>query len=330
MLLTKLICELGLNHLGDIQRARRMIDALVANRIENVTFQAITDFRAMTRVGASIAWLEQYALTPEMMKEGIIDYAGAREMRVGATIADPSRVRDLVDQGIRFFKILSSDLSYSDLIEAACETGLPVYLSTGAATLDEIGRAVQIGRGSAKRTDLRLIHTVLTVPTPLGRHDLRNITTLRTTFGLPVAYGQHGNDDRALHLAIALGVESLFVYVAEQDDPTLPDGPNAIACSRLGDVVDSLRSVEEMLGGAERILSVQDEKTRALVRRSVVAAGRISAGEKLDRCKITYKRPGSGMEPWNAGLLLGKTVLRDVSEDEDLLVTDVSEDKREV
>jgi sialic acid synthase SpsE len=238
---------------------------------------------------------------------------------VGAAIIDPDDVQPLVDHGVEFFKTISGDLTFDSLIISACSTGLPVYLSTGASTVDEVGRAIAIGHSAHPQADVRLIHTVLVVPTPVDLLNLRNIQTLSDAFDLPVAYGQHSDNHEALPVAVAAGATALFVYLAETHDPGLPDGPNALECAEVGKLLERIRSIDAMLGSAERKVSDREAKTRSAARRSLVASRAIRTGETIRESDLGSKRPWTGVSPWDRSTLVGRKATRDFEIDEDIV-----------
>jgi sialic acid synthase SpsE len=312
------IFELGLNHQGDVARAKRMLDALAQNGAMHVTVQVITGPASMTRNPDSIGALTKNGLSFDD-NIVVIRYAKSLGLTPGATLVDPEHVPGLVAAGVRFFKILSSDLTYEDLVSATGASGLPVYISTGASTVGEIGEALERGRVKTPSADLRLIHTVLQVPTPAGELNLLNIVDLQERYKVPVAYGQHSDIPEALLVATTLGAQAAFVYVAEARDPGLLDGPHAVLCADAGAVIQRVRQAEAMLGVKERRLSEKDEGIRKAVRRSIVARHDLASGVAIGPEHLAFKRPGTGLSPWEAGRLLGQKLERTFAVDEDLI-----------
>jgi N,N'-diacetyllegionaminate synthase len=315
-----IIFELGLNHMGDEGRARRMVDELKSQGASHITIQVVTEVSRFTRNTDTMANLQRHCLSLEQNLR-VIRYAVEMGLNVGATVTDPLMVEPLRSTGVVFFKILSGDLTYEPLIRAASATGLPVYLSTGAASLEEIARALDLARSRETVVDLRLIHTVLVVPTPASLLNLRNIPELSRVFGIPVAYGQHSDISLALELAVAAGARGVFVYVAEKKQPELPDGPHAVECFQAGALLERLRLAEQMMGIAERVLSEREASVRVAVRRSIVSARSIEKDRILVEEDIAYKRPRSGLDPWDLPLILGKKTEHELSEGQDIVET---------
>ena len=313
------VFELGLNHLGDLSRAKRMVGTLAAQGAESMTIQVIVEPARFTRVADAIRFLEKNALTLED-NLAAIRHAVSLGIKAGATVVEPDHIPPLFDAGARFFKILSADFTYDPLRRRAAATGLPVYVSTGASDMADIGRAVALMRTESASSDVRLIHTVLSVPTPAALLNLRCIPVMASAFQTPVAYGQHSADRQAMLTAVAAGAESLFVYVAEERVEKLPDGPHAVLCSEAGELLRQVHLVETMLGSTgPKGISAEERVVQPEVRRSIVAARAIAAGTRIAPNDIAFKRPASGLAPEALHQVLGLVADRDYHPDDDLV-----------
>ncbi len=311
------IFELGLNHLGEVQRAYRMVDTLRAQGATHITIQAVVDFSSTTRDSVAIKTVQPNCLSFEDVI-AVVQYGQNAGVSMGAAVLNPEYVVPLVEAGVRFFKILSSDLTYTQLHIAVARTRLPCYLSTGLATIEDISRAIDLIRAIEPETDVRLIHTVLQIPTPAPMLNLNNIPFLIKKFNVPVAYGQHSDIREALFAAVAADAETVFVYVAEEMSPALPDGPHAVLCRDARELLKKLAEVRIMMGARERIVTTAEQDRRISIRRSIVAAEPIKKGEPITAGKIAFKRPGTGRAPWDAAQMFGSYAEKDYLQDDDI------------
>ncbi len=311
------IFELGINHLGDVNRAKRMIDVLISEGATHATIQALVDPSAYSRDLQAADTLSRYCIGLEDIIS-IIRYAVARGLTMGVTVLDPTQVLPLADSGAAFFKILSSDISFTPLHTAVVRSGLPFYLSTGACELDDIAHSLELIRVQNAKADVRLIHTVLGVPTPAPLVQLKNIALLRARFDVPVAYGQHSDISLALPLSLACGAESVFVYVAEELSAQLPDGPHAVRCSEVGGILSELSQARTIFGTEERVLGAKEKALKNEIRRSIVAARRIVKGERITEDMLAFKRPGTGRSVWELSSVVGSTATHDYQTDDDI------------
>src|SRR3989344_2649127 len=248
------IFEIGLNHMGDVKRAIRMVDTLCAQGATHITIQAVTDFSTTMRDTATAKAVQPNCLS---LKEviAVIRHGQGLGAIMGVAVLDPDHITSFVEAGARFFKVLSSDLTYTPLHIILVRTGLPCYLSTGLAMLEDITRSIELIRTAEPKADIRLIHTVLKIPTPAQMLNLNNILFLIKKYNIPVAYGQHSDIPDALLAATAIGAETVFVYVAEEASPQLPDGPHAMLCRDVKVLLQQLVRVRIMSGTKERCLS---------------------------------------------------------------------------
>jgi sialic acid synthase SpsE len=284
---------------------------------QRVTVQVIEDSAELTRVQKSLEYLRRFCI-PIDAQINAARFAVGLGLAVGATVTEPRHIPILQEAGVTFLKILSSDISYGPLLQEAASSGLPVYLSTGAADLEDITAAVEVIQ-KHPNAQLRLIHTVLVVPTPAEILNLRAIPWLRAKFGVPVAYGQHASDRQAVLTAAALGAESAFIYVAEEHVDELPDRLNSVRCGDIASLLEDIRLTEEMLGAPARTsLHPAEEEVKKNVRRSIVAARRIAAGEEITHDHLTFKRPGTGISPLDIRRVVGRKAERDFDPNEDI------------
>ena len=311
------VFEIGLNHLGDPARQMRIMEAVAHQGGRCVTVQVIEDSAELTRLQKSAEHLRRFCL-PINAHINAARFAVGLGLAVGATVTEPRHIPILQEVGVSFLKILSSDISYAPLLQEAASSGLPVYVSTGAADLKDITAAVEVIQ-TYPDAQVRLIHTVLVVPTPAEILNLRAIPWLRARFGVPVAYGQHASDRRAILTAAALGAESSFIYVAEEHVDELPDRLNSVLCRDITNLLADIRMVEQMMGApARRGLQPAEEEVKKSVRRSIVAARRIAAGEKITHGHLAFKRPGTGISPLDIHLVVGRKAERDFAPNEDI------------
>lgn len=315
------IAEAGVNHNGDAALAERLIDAAADAGADAIKFQTF-DADALVATGAPKASY-QLERTPEAESQlemlraleldadaypQLVERCRERSLAFLSTPFDAASVELLVGLGVPALKIASPDLTNVLLLEQAAATGLPLLVSTGLATAEEVGEALAplpAGR-------VVLLHCVSAYPAPTDEANLRAIPALAERFGVPVGYSDHTLGADAPLAAVALGACVVEKHLTL--DRTLP-GPDHAASmepEELAALVSSIRAVESALGDGVKRPMPSEEANRSVVRRSLAAARDLETGTTLAREMLTALRPGTGIAPTRLAEVVGRTLARDV------------------
>ena len=237
------------------------------------------------------------------------------------------RFLDEIDPLVTFHKVASADLTVIPLLRRVGSKRKPVALSTGAASLDEITLAVKTLQESGSGP-ISLLHCNLNYPTPDGLAFLNRIAELKQKFPAQMpGYSDHTvpqNGSLAVVTAFVLGARVIEKHFTH--DKSLPGNDHYHA----GDVHD-FQTICEQLEQCSKFLANYDEpsflncqdKARQFARRSLVANCSIKRGEPFTNENVTWKRPGTGLDPRNWDRLIGKKASRDIAEDTILTNEDV-------
>lgn len=317
--------EIGINHNGDLDLARAMIDAAARAGADGVKFQNyrtddfITD-RSLTyryeRDGVSHE-VSQYDLFRrcELDREGLSLLADHCR-RVGVVFfSTPTSAEGLADvqrAGAPLVKNGSDFLTQLPLIRAMAQSGLPTVLSTGMATEPEIADAVNAFRGAGGR-DLVLLHCTSSYPTPDAEVNLRRIPALSSRFGCLAGFSDHTVGVSAATLSVALG--AVFIEKHFTTDKQLPGPDQAFSSdeAELRALVASVRQAELQLGASVLQPTPSEASGRIGFRLSCVAADALVAGHTLTAQDVVFRRPGDGLAPKCADQLIGRTLRRAVA-----------------
>ena len=323
---TYVIAEAGVNHDGSVARALELVDVAAAAGADAVKFQV---FRAAELASAAAgaaryqraggAASQRVLLAPLELDDDAFARVAAHCRQHGIEfLATPFGVPDvarLESLGVRAIKIASTDLDNLPLLRRAAATGLPLIVSTGAATRDEITTAVarleQLGAGRR----LALLHCVSSYPTPLDAANLRAVATLAATFGVPAGYSDHTAQIETGAWAVAAGAALLEKHFTHDRAARGPDHAMSLDGSGLRAYIAAVRQVERSLGSGALGMTSLEAEVRAVARKSVVAARPLSAGMVLTPDALTTKRPGGGITPDQLDALIGRRVAGDVPAD---------------
>jgi len=321
-----IIAEAGVNHNGRLDLALALCDAARAAGADAVKFQT---FRAEDVVTPSAATADYQRTNTgatsqfEMIRALELDFdAHARIAEHCAQIGieffstpfSEAAVDELVTLGVRRLKLPSGELTNRPLLERAADTGLPLLVSTGMATLDEVHEALGWIRARWAATShvgdtapvLTVLHCTSAYPAPADALNLRAILTLAQATGLPVGYSDHSQGVEAALAAVALGAQVIEKHLTLDQNLPGPDHSASADPSEFTRLVAGIRMVSSMLGdGVKRPQSIE-ANTRDVARRSVVVIRDLPAGHVLGAADLALRRPGTGLPPSALAFLPGR------------------------
>lgn len=325
-----IIAEAGVNHNGDLELARRLIDVAADAGADLVKFQSFTassvvavharkaDYQALaTDAGESqLEMLRRLELTRDM-HEALIAHCRARDIGFFSTGFDPENIDLLVDLGLGRFKIPSGEITNLPYLRHVGRYGKPVILSTGMATLDEVGTALDVlERAGAPRDRVTVLHCNTEYPTPMADVNLRAMLTMRDAFGVAVGYSDHTRGIEVPIAAVALGATVIEKHFTLDRNLPGPDHKTSLEPGELKAMVAAIRNVELAMGDGVKRPSPSEAKNVSIARRSLVAARTIRAGEAFSESNLAVKRPGTGLSPMRWDEVLGRKAPRDFAPDE--------------
>lgn len=319
---TYLVAEAGVNHNGDLATAVRMIEVARlagADAIKFQSFQAaemcdteLVETKAVEGVtGGTKSSYEMYKsleLSPEA--HGRL-FAAARDVGITlfTSVFDLGMVGPLQSLGTPAFKISSSDVTHLPLIRCAAATGLPVIISTGLSTIDEVGEAVACCR-DAGNDSIILLQCTSAYPPADDEVNLNAMATLRDAFDVPVGFSDHTLGVEVAIAAVAMGaciVEKHFTLDKEMPGP---DQQLSLDPAELARLISAVRRVEQARGTAEKAPTASERSILVDSRRGLFAARDIAAGEALTEEAIRILKPAKGIAPKSLGEVLGRTAKR--------------------
>ena len=327
---TLIIAEAGVNHNGDMQMAKRLIDEAAAAGADLVKFQSFNASRQVTRNAKKAdyqtlttdisesqhAMLQRLELNEAMHRE-LIAHCAIRGVGFFSTGFDTESVDLLVRLGQEQFKIPSGEITNLPYLRHIGQLGRKVILSTGMATLAEIEAAIDVlEQAGTPRGKLTLLHCTSEYPTPMTEVNLRAMQSLRAAFGVDVGYSDHTQGIEVAVAAIAMGASVIEKHFTLDRTLPGPDHQASLEPAELRTLVSSIRNIEIALGDGIKRPTPSEARNKLVARKSLVASRAIKAGEVFTAENLTTKRPGTGISPMRWDDLLGKRALREFAEDE--------------
>ena len=288
-------------------------DKLVADRSQQFSYQVLID-RGSGRsetVSESLYEILRRRCMPAPDWRELKAHSDACGLAFFATVGFESDIDFLVELGCHSIKIASADVNHLPLIRRAARTGMCLQLDTGNATLDEIGKAVDVIR--AEGNESIIIHQCPSgYPARLESINLRIIETLKRTFPYPVAYSDHTPGWDMDIAALALGVNLVEKTITEDRMTRSVEHMMSLEPPDMAAFVRAIRDLEIAMGTSERVLHPEEVKKRQMIRRSLYLTAPVSKGAVLGEARFEFRRPGHGIAPDRYEELLDRRFKRDL------------------
>lgn len=319
------IAEIGLNHNGSIELAKKLIDVAVVAGADAVKFQKRTvDILAVQSVlDADDARFPEFGNTYRAIREhlefnfeaycDLKAYAESKSIDFMVTAFDIEAVEFLEQVGVESYKLASHSLTNLPLLDHLARKGKPTILSTGMCELEEIDSAVAIFRKHG--APLSLMHCVSSYPTPLQDCNLNMMGVLKGRYGLKTGYSGHEMGYLPSVLAVAMGAEMIERHITLNKSMLGFDHKISLEPDELVAMVRDIRSVPLIQGNGLKAVSETEMVTRNKYHVSMASATLISAGTILSEEMVTYRNPGTGIPVKLAHTVLGKKAVHDIPSD---------------
>ncbi len=319
-----IVAELSANHGQDFDQAVRLIEAAKKAGADAVKLQTYTP-DTMTidchdegfRHGSGSLWagqtlyeLYQKAYMPWEWQPKLKKIANDLGLELFSSAYDPTSIEFLEGMAVPAYKISSFELIDLPLIRRAAETGKPLILSTGMATLDEIKQGVTAAR-SAGATEIILLKCTSAYPTDTAEMNLVTIPHLSRTFDLPCGLSDHSSANIAALAAVALGACMIEKHFTLLKDEKSIDGQFSLSPDEFREMANCVRIAEKAVGKITYGPQISEQGS-VTFRRSLIAAEDIRAGEPITKSNVCAIRPSGGLPPGYLNDLLGRPTKRTV------------------
>jgi len=330
-----LVAEIGINHNGDMDLARKMIDAAARAGADAVKFQnyRTEDFisdRSLTHeyVSQGRTVVEsQYDLFKrcELRRTALLElkkFSDDRGAIFHSTPTSEEGIRDLVEIGAPILKNGSDYLTHLPLIRLMGKTGLPTVLSTGMATTEEIDDAVRAFRETGNDR-LILLHCTSSYPTQPADANLLRIPVLTETYRCLAGFSDHTEGVEAAVGAVALGACLIEKHFTLDKNLPGPDHRFSADPAEFEALVKAVRRMEQFLGDSRLGPTKGETQGRLAYRLSCVAARPLPDGHVVTEHDLAFCRPGTGLPPDQAPSLIGRRLKHNVAQGEVIRLGDV-------
>lgn len=323
----QIIAEAGVNHNGDVETAKKLVDAARKSGADIVKFQTFQPRKLASRHAAMAEYQKENLgveepqdtmlsrLTLEQEDYVVLaDYCREIGIQFLSTPFEIESVHFLTALQDRW-KIPSGEITnYPYLVEIA-KTGKEILLSTGMSTLQEVDAAMDVFKENGAGRII-LLHCTTNYPAPMEEVNLNAMLTLRERYGCAVGYSDHTRGIEVPVAAAALGAAVIEKHLTLDRGMEGPDHKASLEPDELEAMVKAIRNIEKAMGNGVKAPSESEKANIAVARKSIIAARGIKAGEILTEQNLTTKRPGTGISPMRWNEVIGTRAVRDFEEDE--------------
>ncbi len=341
---TFIIAEIGVNHDGDLEKAKRLINSAKLAGADAVKFQTFKAEQLVTSnspkaryqenstgSGTQFEMLKSLELSYQQFSE-LNSYAASLGIEFMSTPFDIDSLHFLLSViKVKRIKLSSGDLTNLPFIFEVGRSKIPTIISTGGSTLEEIDNAViawSLGRNDAlpsKTTfmmseeerlvaissidlsDLSILQCTTQYPASVENLNLRVITKYLERYPCAIGYSDHSTGFEAALGAVALGACVVEKHITESKNDHGPDHSASMEIIDFASLVESIRLLETALGGYQKFPTAQELETIQIARKSLIAARNIAAGNQIEPDDMITLRPLGGFEPRQFWSLIGAT-----------------------
>lgn len=320
-----IIAEAGVNHNGSLELAKKLVLEAKNAGADYVKFQS---FKAEKLVSKHASKADYQKITTgnnesqfDMIKKlelsendhiELIKYCQQVGIGFSSSPFDLEGIGYLASLGVDFFKIPSGEITNLPYLRELTKFDLPIILSTGMASLEEVANALAVLKGC----NVTVLHCNTEYPTPMSDVNLLAMLTIRDNLKVKVGYSDHTLGIEIPVAAVALGAEVIEKHFTLDKNMTGPDHRASLEPLELKQMVMAIRNIEKALGNGVKLPSPSELKNIQVARKSIVAKRNIKVGEVLTNDNITIKRPGTGISPMKWDEVIGTTATKEYDEDE--------------
>jgi len=318
-----IIAEAGVSHFGDPGKARELVDLAVEAGADAFKTQAFTtDSLISTRLPEWKERLRPKEVTREFIYE-MKERCDKNNITFLCTAHDSSVLSWLDEMNVPAYKIGSGERGNYPFIREISERGKPIILSTGM--YGEIHLKSTIQELDKTGVDqVALLHCVTSYPTPDNEVNLRALDRMSELFAGPIGYSDHTEGHQVVLAAVARGAAIVEKHITlDFNIPNAQDWKVSCGPDDFADLVEGIRKIERSLGKKEKAIQPCEQNALQWALKSIVAAIDLPKGTVLGKNHLTAKRPGDGMPPSDIEKLLGKKLVKDIGEDELVLLEHV-------
>ncbi len=321
-----IIAEAGVNHNGNMEVARQLIDAAASAKVDYVKFQTFkadtivsktakkADYQKTNtgnKVDTQYEMLKSLELSDQDHKE-LISYCKQKNINFFSTAFDTKGLDYLNSLGFELFKVPSGEITNFPYLRKLASFNKPVILSTGMSNMEEIEEAIKVLTSqNLTHKEITVLHCNTEYPTPMEDVNLKAMQTIADTCKVEIGYSDHTLGIEVPIAAVAMGAKVIEKHFTLDRSLPGPDHRASLEPNELVNMVQSIRNIENAISGdGTKCISKSESKNLAIARKSIHLNKALKKGELLSENNLIALRPGTGISPMEWKNLLGKKIIK--------------------
>ena len=324
------IAEAGVNHNGNIDLAKKLVDAAANCGADYIKFQTFKteDLTIPKTLKAKYQrkntaknelnqndMLQKLELS-ERDHDILIDHCKDRDINFLSTAFDIYSLDFLINKGIDIIKVPSGNLTDYPFLKFIASKHLPIFLSTGMANMDEINNSLNVLLNNGqKKNEIIVLHCTTSYPAEYKDINLNAMLTIQKKFDIDIGYSDHSLGTEVSIAAVAMGAKVIEKHLTLNKNDIGPDHAASLEPAELKKMICSIRNIEYALGDGEKKPTDIEIQNIGAARKSIVASIEIKRGDTFSEKNLTTKRPGTGISPMLWEKYVGKKSKKDYKKD---------------
>jgi len=332
-----IIAEIGVNHNGDMDIAKKLIYEAKIAGADAVKFQTFTAANLAARHTPKVSYqkgtlpvdeshyemLERLELSHDNHRL-LLQYCNEVNIEFMSTPYDIDSAQFLLSLGVGYFKTASADIVDLPLHRYIASTRKLAFIAVGMASLGEIEEVVNIYH-NVGNSNFILLHAVSNYPASDESLNMRVMNTLERSFGVSVGYSDHSIGYLAAVIAVSRGAKVIEKHFTLDQSMSGPDHKASSNPEEFKDYVKNIRRAELMLGSHLKKCQPEEQQMATVSRKSIVLTKSVDVGSILVADDLHLQRPGNGISPCHMNSLVGQRVRRDLERGQQLKWADIDD-----
>mgnify|MGYP001449629242 CR=1 FL=1 len=324
------IAEAGVNHNGDINLAKKLIDVASSCGADFIKFQTFrteslaipktlkANYQIMNTNDDDLNqndMLKKLELSEED-HEVLIKYCKDKDINFLSTAFDIDSLDFLINKGIKIIKVPSGNLTDYPYLKFIASKKLPVILSTGMATMEEIKNSLNVLLSYGMNKNLiKILHCTTSYPADFKDINLNAMLSIKKEFDVDIGYSDHSIGIEVSIAAVAMGARVIEKHFTLNKDDIGPDHAASLEPEELKNMIGGIRNIQDALGDGEKKPTNIEIQNMEAARKSIVTKTEIKRGDVFSEENLTTKRPGTGISPMLWDKYIGKKSMKDYKKD---------------